>query len=60
MRQYAVRFHTGPSDGVVFVLSCTDTAGMTTAGGGTTPWGDNHRMLGWESTGVAQIKTWLG
>jgi hypothetical protein len=52
--------NTGPSDGVVFVLSCTDTAGMTTVGGSTTLWGDNHTMLGWETTAEAQIKTWLG
>jgi hypothetical protein len=33
---------------------------MTTVGGATTLWNDNHTMLGWESTAEAQIKTWLG
>jgi hypothetical protein len=52
--------NTGPSDGVVFVASCTDTGGLTTVGGNATLWSDNHLMLGWESWAVLQIKTWLG
>jgi len=51
--------NTGPSDGVVFVASCTDTGGLTTVSGSTTLWSDNHVMLGWESTAVTQIKAWL-
>jgi len=52
--------NTGPSDGVVFVLSCADTVGLTTVGGNATLWGDNHIMLGWESAARLQIKNWLG
>jgi hypothetical protein len=51
---------TGPSDGVVFVASCTDTGGLTTVGGNVTFWADNHLMLGWEYYAALQIKSWLG
>ncbi len=43
----------------MFVASCTDTGGLTTVSGSTTIWTDNHVMLGWETTAVTQIKTWL-
>lgn len=51
--------NTGPSDGVVFVASCTNTGGLTTVIGSTTLWTDNHVMLGWETYAVNHIKTWL-
>jgi hypothetical protein len=51
--------NTGPSDGVVFVASCADTGGLTTVGGNTTLWYDNHVMLGWENNAVNKIKLWL-
>lgn len=50
--------HTGPSDGVVFLASCTDTAGVTTNGGGATI-AVNHLELGWDAPAVNQIKSWL-
>ncbi|MBV1849956.1 hypothetical protein [Catellatospora tritici] len=51
--------NTGPSDGVVFVASCTDTGGLTTVADSKTLWFDNHVMLGWEANAVNQIKSWL-
>jgi len=50
--------HTGPSDGVVFIASCTDTVGVTTNGGDATI-AVNHLELGWDAPAVNQIKTWL-
>ena len=52
--------YTGPSDGVVFVASCTDTGGLTTVSGNATFWADNHLMLGWEHYAALQIGPWLG
>ncbi len=51
--------HTGPSDGVVFILSCRDVVGITNDGGGATI-AVNHLGLGWDPLAVAQVKTWLG
>jgi hypothetical protein len=50
--------HTGPSDGVVFIASCNDSAGINNYGGGAVI-GVNHLALGWSSTAVTQIKNWL-
>jgi len=50
--------HTGPSDGVVFVASCTDTVGVGSHGG-TAVIPVNHLKLGWGSLAVHQIINWL-
>jgi hypothetical protein len=50
--------HTGPSDGVVFIESCRDTAGVTNHGGSVTA-AVNHLELGWTSTGINQVRSWL-
>ena len=50
--------HTGPSDGVIFVASCADRAGISNIGGVTTL-AVNHLELGWEQSSVAQILDWL-
>lgn len=50
--------HTGPSDGVVFIASCRDTAGMTTHGGSVTV-AVNHLELGWVSTSTNYILQYL-
>lgn len=50
--------HTGPSDGIVFIASCSDTHGVANDGGGAIiP--NNHLELGWDAPGVSQIKAWL-
>lgn len=51
--------NTGPSDGVVFVASCTDTGGLTTVTGSTVLWSDNHVTLGWSLNATNQICAWL-
>lgn len=51
--------HTGPSDGVVFGMSCGDTGGIGTLGQKVTNSGVNHLELGWESAVASQIDTWL-
>lgn len=51
--------HTGPSDGVVFIASATDGTGIPTLGGVTTILTDNHLQLGWETTGMNQVLSWL-
>jgi len=50
--------HTGPSDGVVFIESCRDTAGMTTHGGSQTV-SVNHLELGWVTTSTDWIAQYL-
>lgn len=50
--------HTGPSDGVVFILSCRDVMGIGNHGGSATV-AVNHLELGWEPIAIAQVKTWL-
>lgn len=50
--------HTGPSDGVVFIASCSDIAGINNDGG-TAVIATNHLELGWEQAGIKQIKSWL-
>lgn len=50
--------HTGPSDGVLFVASCSDTTGIATHGGSAVI-GVNHLELGWDTPAVDLIKSWL-
>jgi hypothetical protein len=49
----------GPSDGVVFDKSCQATTGIANVAGSTMVTGDNHLMLGWESTAEHAVGTWL-
>ena len=49
----------GPSDGVVFVASCEDTAGITNLATEVLFSGYNHLMLGWEPTAESTIAGWL-
>ncbi len=51
--------HTGPSDGVVFTASCGDTVGIGTLGQKVINSTLNHLELGWHSTVVSQLDTWL-
>lgn len=50
--------HTGPSDGVLFISSCTDNTGIGNAGGNVTL-AINHLKLGWQTSAEAQIDSWL-
>ncbi|WP_084957458.1 esterase/lipase family protein [Thermoactinospora rubra] len=51
--------HTGPSDGAVFVASCSAPDGVANrAAVATLPL--NHLKLGWASEARTQITTWLG
>jgi hypothetical protein len=50
----------GPSDGVVFISSCEDTAGIAKVAATTLIAGDNHLMLGWEPSAEATVAGWLG
>jgi hypothetical protein len=49
----------GPSDGVVFDVSCTSTKGIGDVAGNTLITTDNHLMLGWESTAMHTVSGWL-
>lgn len=49
----------GPSDGVVFDASCTATRGIGDVAGNTLVAGDNHLMLGWETTAMRTVGGWL-
>lgn len=49
----------GPSDGIVFLASASDTGGIHAVGGNVEVVGDNHLKLIWESTAASQIDTWL-
>lgn len=51
--------HTGPSDGVVFTASCSDTGGIGTVAGKVTNNAVNHLELGWASTVMTQVEAWL-
>jgi len=51
--------HTGPSDGVVFIASCTDTTGIGSVAGNVVMNGLNHLKLGWAEAAMAQINAWL-
>lgn len=50
----------GPSDGVVFDKSCEDTTGIGDVAAVTLVSGDNHLMLGWQSTAMRTVNGWLG
>lgn len=50
---------TGPSDGVVFKLSCGDTGGIGQVSGNVANNNINHLELAWNSTAMSQISTWL-
>lgn len=50
----------GPSDGVVFIASCQDTTGIGNVVRSTLITGDNHLMLGWESSAESTVASWLG
>lgn len=49
----------GPSDGIVFVASASDTGGIGALGANVEITGDNHLKLIWEATAEAQIDGWL-
>ncbi len=51
--------HTGPSDGVVFIASCTDTTGIGNAADVVVMNHLNHLELGWAESAMAQIYNWL-
>jgi len=51
--------HTGPSDGVVFIASCTDTTGIGNIAGNVIATGLNHLKLGWDEAAMDQIYSWL-
>ncbi len=51
--------HTGPSDGVLFTASCSDTGGIGTVAAKVTLSSLNHMKLAWDSTAMAQVETWL-
>ncbi|HZS15801.1 MAG TPA: lipase [Candidatus Dormibacteraeota bacterium] len=50
----------GPSDGLVFLASCESTTGIPGTHNITEVAGDNHLMLGWESSAESQVESWLG
>ena len=50
--------HTGPSDGVLFIASCNDGTGISNYGGSAVV-AVNHLGLGWNTTTMAQMVTWL-
>ncbi|RMF14203.1 MAG: lipase [Alphaproteobacteria bacterium] len=50
--------HTGPSDGLIFIASCSDTGGIGNLSADVTvPL--NHLELGWGAAAVQQIAAWL-
>jgi hypothetical protein len=49
----------GPSDGIVFVASASDTGGIGTVSANTEISGDNHLKLIWESSAESQLDSWL-
>lgn len=51
--------HTGPSDGAVFVASCTAPDGIADRAA-TTTLALNHLELGWAPSARSQIAAWLG
>lgn len=51
--------HTGPSDGVVFIRSCSSTTGIGTVGGNVLATGVNHLQLGWAQSAMDQVLAWL-
>lgn len=51
--------HTGPSDGTVFVASCSDTGGIANVAGDVLLSTVNHLELVWDDSAMAQIESWL-
>lgn len=51
--------HTGSSDGVVFINSCTNSTGIGNLGGSVVMNGLNHLKLGWVESAMAQMEAWL-
>ncbi len=51
--------HTGPSDGTVFVDSCSDTGGLGTVQDNIVLYNTNHIELTWDSTPMSQVESWL-
>ena len=51
--------HTGPSDGVVFISSCSSTRSIGTIRGNVLLSTVNHLELGWAQPAMAQVETWL-
>lgn len=51
--------HAGPSDGVVFSASCSDTGGIGWVAGNTVYTDLNHMKLVWSSTSMGKIAGWL-
>jgi hypothetical protein len=49
----------GPSDGVVLIASCQDTTGIANVVCSTLAMGDNHLMLGWESSAESTVASWF-
>jgi hypothetical protein len=51
--------HTGPSDGAVFLASCTDGTGIATRAPSSTLL-LNHLQLGWAPSAMSTVAGWLG
>jgi hypothetical protein len=51
--------HTGPSDGAVFIASCTAADGIATRAS-TVTLALNHLQLGWAAGAKSQVAGWLG
>ncbi len=51
--------HTGPSDGAVFLASCSSSKGISRLAGTSMPF-LNHLQLGWSAPSTTQIIKWLG
>ncbi|MGQ0839711.1 esterase/lipase family protein [Actinokineospora sp.] len=49
----------GPSDGIVFIASALSTTGVATVGGTALISTINHLQLGWSTSAMAQVTTWL-
>ncbi|MGH3436116.1 MAG: esterase/lipase family protein [Sciscionella sp.] len=49
----------GPSDGTIFLASCSDTGGIATLGA-TATLNIDHLQLPWAATSESQVKSWLG
>jgi hypothetical protein len=50
----------GPSDGVLLISSCQSSTGIANLAATTLIAADNHLMLGWESTAMSAVRSWLG
>jgi hypothetical protein len=51
--------HTGPSDGVVFIRSCSSTRSIGNLRGNVLLSTVNHLELGWAQPAMTQVETWL-